>query len=374
MILKLIEFDNKQINPIIKISSSNIFGIKVPRNFIIIRNNFLTSRDELLTLFTKNEAILYGLTHNINIINEKSIKYLKEFIYYNYEKSSKLLSLTDCELLNLLKICVHYDIAFNLHLFKIFDDSRLRFNTSEIIFAGVDFEFALLDSLRTKTLNILDGFLDDCTTNYINKDFWNSYYHSKKIIKYDEKGNSYSFKYPFRKYDSILFNSKELDNVIDGNEVKGQYLYATEAFNEEDLLYEFLNLIFSCKSSYVIKKCEHCHKFFIANDNRRKTCNRVNMNGETCTEYRIGNNKNNYEKNFVRKFEKRVLNKYSADIAIANKKNFLKEKEEKKQILSSKEYLYWLVKNHYIKQDIIAKYLQEIDEYFMDNFDKNNNL
>lgn len=55
-----------------------------------------------------------------------------------------------------------------------------------------------------------------------------------------------------------------------------------EANNEIDLLYSFMDFIFSSKFNYYIKKCEQCGKFYISNKSDTKYCNRLDPKNRTC--------------------------------------------------------------------------------------------
>lgn len=91
------------------------------------------------------------------------------------------------------------------------------------------------------------------------------------------------------KISSYLFLPKDVDTylIYDNYNYKTnfQISYEVSVKNELELLYAFLDIIFSSKFRYYIKKCEYCHKFFITNKSDTKYCSRVDLKyNKTCSQ------------------------------------------------------------------------------------------
>lgn len=168
------------------------------------------------------------------------------------------------------------------------------------------------------------------------------------------------YKYEF---DELIMNKiNQID--LDVFEPFKVYSYKAYIFNEEELLYTFLNILYSCESlTPIIKKCEKCGKFYVALKDNSKTCNRKNNNEKyTCRQNKINTSKQKYKDNFVHQMEKRIRDLYKSETMIDEKEKFEKEYTIKRNELPTKKYLYWLVK-HYKGEKTIKKWKNKIDEY-----------
>lgn len=190
----------------------------------------------------------------------------------------------------------------------------------------LNFTHGFFDSLNEDTLNKLNTIysLDE---NFINYKLWNYFVAIsgieippiKKINKYLSKEYNHMDQYYIKKYFNNISDddirellksqykiilkelpflnrttdkiSTSLDFLNDNDSYFGLAMksnsktkfiisYEVEANNELELLYSFLDIIFSSKFRYYIKKCENenCKKFYITNKHTSKYCNRTTCN------------------------------------------------------------------------------------------------
>lgn len=266
-----------------------------------------------------------------------------------------LLNWTDDELVCLINLCINDYVLKSSNLINI---------------NNINFEFGFFDLLGPETLPILEDIFKSTNNTYIDSHAWKDYAcnHLQKIpinnnVDYERN--------LFFKYEPIIISDdiirKKNPSKEDLINTSGT-LYEDTVNNEEDLLYAFLNMVLLCNSHFVIKKCNLCHKFFIATRIDVKTCNRINENGKTCNHLRINANKISSSNTFVKKMEKHIKDLFSSETKYNEKENFLKEYKIKRKELSGKEYLYWLI-SHYSKPDIYNKRKIEIDTYIKSNKD-----
>ena len=234
---------------------------------------------------------------------------------------------------------------------------------SEIIYT-IDFEFGFFDSLQKSTLDFLEKIFNatnkDDGYKYINRNFWIEYAKNyKEIINF---GN-----------DTYVTNRLKINyspDVIQKDKTENTtYYYEDIVFNEEQLLYAFLGMIFSFnKINFIIKKCETCGKFFITNKSDTLKCNRKNEDGYTCNKQAIIRSKAKYKDDFVHSMEKRIRDLYKSDSPdiVEKRETFTKEFPIKRNELSGRDYLYWLA-SHYTKEETRKRWEKEIDEYINAN-------
>lgn len=120
--------------------------------------------------------------------------------------------------------------------------------------------------------------------------------------------------------------------------------YKFQFNNELELLYTFLDCIFSSDYNYKIKKCKNCNNYFITMDTRTKHCSH-------CTQEIIKYQKQNYEDNDIVKIERRVSRLFYAENRLNETDKFIKDKNQMKKDLTDNkitelEYKNWLL-SHY---------------------------
>lgn len=114
--------------------------------------------------------------------------------------------------------------------------------------------------------------------------------------------------------------------------------------NELDLLYTFLDCIFSSDYNYKVKKCKECKNFFITLNDKIKHC-------PNCFPTFKKLQKQKYENDEIVKIERRVYQLVNAPNRRNEKKEYLNTKLQKKKdlidgIITENEYIVWL-KSHY---------------------------
>lgn len=120
--------------------------------------------------------------------------------------------------------------------------------------------------------------------------------------------------------------------------------YTFEFQKELDLVYTFLDCIFSSDYDYKIKKCNNCSNFFITLNNKNNNC-------PNCSEQIKKLQKRNYENKEIVKLERRVNQLFYAPNRLNEKANYFKQKRELKLALkdkkiTEKDYINWLL-SHY---------------------------
>lgn len=120
--------------------------------------------------------------------------------------------------------------------------------------------------------------------------------------------------------------------------------YKFKFHNELELLYSFLDSIFSSDYNYKIKKCKQCHNFYITLNTNSKHCH-------YCLPTIKKLQKQNYENKELIKIERRINQLFYAPNRLNEKEKYLKKKQQKKKdLLNGKitetEYVNWLL-SHY---------------------------
>ena len=347
MRLKLINFEDKKKKPIVTIcfdktnpivKEENLNLIKTLKDTLYLKEN----RNLLLKLRYYNQFEEYTMMINTFKENENFKPFFKEP--------------------NLLGLIQHSINDYDLPNVKAL---KKEVTDSEIIYT-INFEFGFFDSLQKSTLDILEKIFNatnkDDRYKYINKNFWIEYAKNyKEIIDFGNDThvtNRLKIDYSPDEYSLII----PKDDTLPKNT---EYYYEDTVSNEEQLLYAFLGMIFSFnKINPIIKKCESCGKFFIANKSDTLKCNREDENGYTCNKQAIIRSKAKYKDDFVHSMEKRIRDLYKSNSQniIEKRNSFMKDYPIKRIELSGRNYLYWLA-SHYTTEETRKKWEKEIDKY-----------
>lgn len=101
--------------------------------------------------------------------------------------------------------------------------------------------------------------------------------------------------------------------------------YETEPKNELDLLFSFLDCIFSSENKYRIQYCKKCNNYFITlSNNFPRHCS-------NCTDIEIKSRKKNYESSRIVKLERKINSLYNSPYKSTEEKEaYLSEKKDMK--------------------------------------------
>lgn len=131
--------------------------------------------------------------------------------------------------------------------------------------------------------------------------------------------NSIKLKYKMIKFDSKDFNQKFLNE----NEINADMVITYSSFckNEIELIYSFLNIIFSTNYDYKLFTCFNCSNFFV---DTHASC----LNCPYCRKVVQKEQKKNHDEKPIVKLENRIdAQYYSAYISEEEKAEYLKEKK-----------------------------------------------
>lgn len=344
MELELINYENKKIKPSIKICCKKL------KPYINKENEHLVYELRELLHQVKNRQLLLKLRY-YNLYEQYEVM-LSEF---KAERNADFKSFsTNAELLTLIQLSINdYDLSNVAAL-----DTEIT--ESELIYT-INFEFGFFDSLQKSTLDILEKIYNTSKEidnyKYINKKLWLEY--AQNHIEVFNLSNNVQIRNEL-KYDYSP-SAYSIDNPKYG------ILYEDTVFNEEQLLYSFLGMLFSCNNiNPIIKKCKCCNKFFIAHKTDTENCNRINDGNYTCNKMAINKSKSKYKNNFVHAMEKRIRDLYKSETMITEKEIFEREYPLNRKELSGKEYLYWLAE-HYKTEAKKKEWKNKIDEYIKNN-------
>ena len=294
MVISFTEFNTKEAIPKLEITLDKKYKETLEKKLItkfnrkeyieltdLFKKYIYTDRDLLLKLRYFNLHEQYSDLINVLKLNVTSD---------SANALQPLLNWTDDELVCLINLCIN--------------DYVLKKSTLN----NLNLEFDFFDLLRTFTLSILEDIFKSTNNTYIDSHAWKNYAYNN-IQKVHINSNISFEKSLFFKYvptiisdDLIKTSNPSKEDVIN---VSGT-MYNDSVNNEEDLLYAFLNMVLLCNSHFIIKKCEYCHKFFIATRTNVKTCNRINKDRKTCNNLRINTNKISSSNEFVKKIEKHI--------------------------------------------------------------------
>lgn len=123
--------------------------------------------------------------------------------------------------------------------------------------------------------------------------------------------------------------------------------YKFQFQNELDLLYTFLDCIFSSDYDYKIKKCNNCSNFFITLNNKNNNC-------PNCSKQIKKLQKRNYENKDIVKLERKVNQLFYAPNRLNEKDNYYKQKKQLKLDLkynkiTEEDYITWLLSQYRTK-------------------------
>ena len=123
--------------------------------------------------------------------------------------------------------------------------------------------------------------------------------------------------------------------------------YKFQFQNVLDLLYTFLDCIFSSDYDYKIKKCNNCSNFFITLNNKNNNC-------PNCSKQIKKLQKRNYENKDIVKLERKVNQLFYAPNRLNEKDNYYKQKKQLKLDLkynkiTEEDYITWLLSQYRTK-------------------------
>lgn len=143
--------------------------------------------------------------------------------------------------------------------------------------------------------------------------------------------NSITKIFPFlnrttNKISSYILLPKDVDTYLihDNYNYKShfQISYEVSVNNEIDLLYAFLDIVFSSKFRYYIKKCEQCKKFFITTKSDTKYCSRVDLKyNKSCSQLATVTRLQYGNLNEFQKVDKRVRAFFSRQADVVGREN-----------------------------------------------------
>lgn len=199
------------------------------------------------------------------------------------------------------------------------------------------------DILKTmfNELDIIYNYSIKITLNYINKESWLRYQISKSIkIPFMNKKYSSSISSQSEKSENITaiysHNSrkKELEftnedflsqkntlNLFENMSKKGSAKYIIALHREAicnnaiELLYAFLECIFTSNNNYCIKKCEYCTKYYVATKTDNQYCKRnnsINNKIVSCSKV-VSTIQKSYEYKKLIEIDKNFVNSLSND-------------------------------------------------------------
>lgn len=143
----------------------------------------------------------------------------------------------------------------------------------------------------------------------------------KEFLNNENKNDKVKFN-----YDLILNNDVHISPLKEFG-VDGGIMYKKYVINftdELNLVYSFLDCIFSTKYSYKLLKCENCKKFFINLNSNKKHC-------PLCTDVIIRAQKANYEKPNLVKLERKINSLYNSPTKTKEQRDeYLRQKQKMK--------------------------------------------
>lgn len=246
---------------------------------------------------------------------------------------------------------IELDNVNELPNIKVLNDKNIESSSNYKYPNLINFSHGFFDSLSPNTLNKLNDifsinndfinyklwtyFVAMCELNIIpiktkmktynsplNNKILNDYFNNNKSHKNISQTliNEYktiSKTFPFLNRTTNKISKKlVLPNDVDTYLVHDTYLGYKASFlisrevitnNEIELLYAFLDIIFSSKYRYYVKKCDNCNSFFITTSTNTKYCNRIDTEyNRTCSELVIKNRLKYGNLQECEKVEKRV--------------------------------------------------------------------
>lgn len=261
--------------------------------------------------------------------------------------------------------------------FKYCEELNRKRNNMPSVFINSNSDY--LDIKNTQELNLIDfidGFPDDSLSeldklfkyaenfslSYINRETWIKFQIAYKIkippiSKEIKRTIIGSGEYRNNKYITAKYveNKKEKDLTFKKNDffikeanlnlfetLENNYsnynitIHKDAIFNDfKNLLYIFLECLFTSNINYYIKKCEYCHYFYITNKSDNQYCKRINnINGVaiSCSKITASLQKT-YPYKQLMKLDKNFMNSIASNGNISEQyiDNYKKLKKEAKQ-------------------------------------------
>lgn len=194
------------------------------------------------------------------------------------------------------------DFAFYEYLLKNnVDTTRIYVNKTQFNFYDL-FDTIKNNNILIKELDNVFAFANKLGYDYINESIWFQYLVVKqmeippiskkittKIESHNNSGKSINVNYIenkrskelyFNDSSDFLFSNKNIDlfHSISKNGTSNYYICIIKKAifnNTKELLFLFLDCLFSTQKPYCIKKCEYCNKYFVAIKTNTTYCNRT---------------------------------------------------------------------------------------------------
>lgn len=134
-----------------------------------------------------------------------------------------------------------------------------------------------------------------------------------------------------------IYSKKNMDLYIE--DVQG---YEVIVGNDVELIHAFLDMVFLFQVGFILRPCELCKQYFITETGAQKRCGRKYKDDKTCAEYGGYIKKKYGELSKISSLENRVRS-FTYNSRQDEYDRYEREHKLKKEILTKKEYVSWLL-------------------------------
>ena len=311
------------------------------------------------------------LKEKIDILKDvlkNKIKIKRELQYYNkFEMYNEMLylikkQLDNIEILNKTnneELLILLQLTINDNISTMLDKT---ISTNYIEEREINFNHGIFDLICDENKKELKQLVKN--NKFIDKKLWKSYIqkinNEQSITK---NGVTKHFIIP-----------EVFTPVVISPEKEEEFVYEVECQNEEELLFSYLGILFSCPNNFFVACCNKCSDLFVTENKKERYCKRLDSHGLTCAEQVNQFNKSRESRTIIQKMEKdiaRILSNKSGNNNSygysAEYYNFFDEKEKKKQLIKSNKlteraYFDWL-NSFYSTEKARERHIKEYKQY-----------